>query len=158
MPIEVSRRKVRLSDSQNFDITLITYDDGSVGMLSGGAAPSADVQSVSLNPDARNAALGSIEITLSGTPGTVTVVTLPDYARGFRLFPRSNACRFAIGQVPAAVATVATGDQVVAAADFAVGGIAKADGWEVRLLVAGTARTLQISSITASLIVDVECF
>lgn len=37
MATEVSRRKVRLQDAQNFELTLVTYDDGSVGILSGGS-------------------------------------------------------------------------------------------------------------------------
>lgn len=117
-------------------------------------------QLTGLNADARTAALASLEITLSATPGIVTVVTLPDTVRGFRLYPRSNNCRFAVGEIPTVVATVAAGTQAVAAATLAasIGGIAKADAWEVRLLDAGTARTLQLKSLTASHVVDLETF
>jgi hypothetical protein len=109
-----------------------------------------------LNADARTGALASIEITLSGTPGTVTTVTIPDTARGVRLYPRSNAIRFAIGEDPAAVAT--SSSTTIAATALAVGGIAKPDQWEVRLLEAGTGRTVRLRSTTASVVVDLEVF
>jgi hypothetical protein len=109
-----------------------------------------------LNADARQGALASIEITLSATPGTVTTVTIPDTARGIRLYPRSNAIRFAIGEDPAAVAT--SSSTTIAASALAVGGIAKADTWEVRLLEAGSSRTVRLRSTTASVVVDLEVF
>jgi hypothetical protein len=109
-----------------------------------------------LNADARTGALASIEITLSGTPGTVTTVTIPDTARGVRLYPRSNAIRFAIGEDPAAVAT--SSSTTIAASALAAGGIAKADTWEVRLLEAGSSRTVRLRSATASVVVDLEVF
>jgi hypothetical protein len=109
-----------------------------------------------LNADARTGALLSIEITLSGTAGTVTTVTIPDTARGVRLYPRSDAIRFAIGEDPAAVATSSA--TTIAATALAVGGIAKADQWEVRLLEAGTGRTVRLRSATASVVVDLEVF
>lgn len=111
---------------------------------------------VALTPDARNAALSSIEIALSGTPGTVTTVTIPDTAQGVRLYPRSNAVRFAIGEDPAAVG--ASSATTIAAAAFGVGGVAKADMWETRLLAAGTSRTVRLRSAIASVIIDMEVF
>lgn len=36
MPTEVSRRTVQLVDAANVDVTLVTFSDGSVGVLSGG--------------------------------------------------------------------------------------------------------------------------
>lgn len=99
--------------------------------------------------DARQGALVSSEVTLSGTPGTVSSVTLPDSAQGFRIFPRSNAVRFAIGEDPAAVGTGGT---------FTVGGVAKADAWETRTLDAGASRTLRLRSTVASVVIDVEAW
>ena len=102
----------------------------------------------------------SAEITLSATPGTVTSVVLPTTAKGIKLYPRSNHIRFSINTSTAAVATVAANDQTVVAADLAVGGIAKADLWEIRLLPAykDAARTLYLRSTTASVVVDLEVF
>jgi hypothetical protein len=111
---------------------------------------------VRLVPDTRSSYLSSIEITLSATPGTVTTVSLPDETIGFRLYPRSNACRFAVGKVPAAVAT--SGATSIPASALATGGIAKADAWETRLLETGQSRTLRLRSTTASLVVDLEVF
>jgi hypothetical protein len=100
--------------------------------------------------------LGSLEATLSATPSTVTTITLPDTAQGFRLYPRINAIRFAINENPAAVG--ASTNTTIAASAFGVGGIAKKDQWEVRLLETGASRTLRLSSLVASTIVDVEVF
>jgi hypothetical protein len=107
-------------------------------------------------PDARQGELKSIEISLSATPGTVTTVTLPDDIIGFRLYPRSNDCRFALGEDPAAVATSSATS--IPASGLAVGGIAKADAWETRLIERGQSRTLRLRSATASLVVDLEVF
>jgi len=108
----------------------------------------------------------SIEITLSGTPGTLKTITIPDDAKGFRIFPRSSAVRFAVYQSDAArtlaaVAANATGTAAVAASDFAIGGIAKPDLWETRLLppkLSGVNRTVTLRSITASVVIDMEVF
>ena len=99
----------------------------------------------------------SIEITLSGTPGELSTVTLPDDAIGFKIYPRTNHIRFAVNQGAAAVAT---GTTTVTAANFAVGGIAKNDMWEVRLLPPRYlgARILTLRSTTASVVVDLEVF
>jgi hypothetical protein len=109
-----------------------------------------------LAADAIQGQLASIEITLSGTAGTVTTVTIPDTARGIRLYPRSDAIRFAVGENPAAVGT--SSSTTIAASSLAVGGIAKSDQWEVRLLEAGTSRTVRLRSTTASVVVDMEVF
>lgn len=120
------------------------------------AAVLAKLSAVNLGPDALNGVLKSIKCTLSATPGTLTTITLPDNAQGFRLYPATSDIRFAIGENPAAEATDTDG--TVAAADFAVGAIAKADQWETRLLAAGTARTLRLRSATASVVVEVGVF
>jgi len=106
-------------------------------------------------PDARTGKLASIELTLSGTPGTVTTVTLPDWARGVRL-SATEECRFAVGEDPAEQATSSA--TTVAAAAFAVGNVIVADQAEVRLLETGASRTLRLSSETASAVVVVEAF
>ena len=111
----------------------------------------------------------SIEVTLSGTPGTLTTITLPADVKGFRLYPRTNHVRFAVYHLNAtrtlaAVATDSTG--TVAASAFAIGGIAKNDIWETRLLPsvnkypngASVERVLTLRSITASVVIDVEIF
>lgn len=107
----------------------------------------------------------SIEITLSGTPGNLTTVTLPTTAKGFRLYPRTNHVRFAVYNSDSArtLAAVATdSDGTVAAADLAIGGIAKNDQWETRLLPAepqgSVGRVLTLRSTTASVVVDLETF
>jgi hypothetical protein len=106
--------------------------------------------------DARQGALSSLEVTLSATPGTVTTITLPDTAQGFRIYPRTNAVRFSINENPAAVG--ASSSTTIAASAFGVGGIAKRDQWEVRLLETGASRTLRLNSLVASTVVDVEVF
>ena len=126
----------------------ITIDGGDIDIVS--------MPDVELAPDARTGVLKSIEITLSGTPGTVTTVTIPDTAQGIRLYPRTHHIRFAIGEDPAAVAT--SSSTTIAASAFAIGGVAKADAWEVRLLATGTSRTVRLRSITASVVVDMEVF
>ena len=99
----------------------------------------------------------SIEITLSGTPGTVTTVTLPAAAKGFKLYPRTNHVRFSVDNT--SLAAVATSSAAtIAASAFAVGGIAKGDMWETRLLPSATTRTLSLRSTTASVVVDLEVF
>lgn len=45
MATEVSRRKVRLQDAANFEVTLVTYDDGSVGMLGAPSTAGTDADS-----------------------------------------------------------------------------------------------------------------
>ena len=106
--------------------------------------------------DARQSALFSIEITLSATPGTVTTVTIPDSARGFNLYPRSGAARFAINENPAAVG--ASSSTTIAANALTVGGIAKSNEWVTRLIDSGTSRTIRLRSLVASLVLDLEVF
>ena len=112
--------------------------------------------SIDFGADAKTGVLKSLVATLSDTANTVTTVTLPDNVRGFRLFPRANAIRFAVGENTVAVGT--SSSTTVAASVFTVGGIAKADMWETRLISAGASRTLRLSSATASVVVDIEVF
>lgn len=117
-----------------------------------------------LERDVDTGAERSAEITTNATPGTLTTITLPDDAKGVRLYARSNHVRFAIYPNDAArtlAAVTASSATTFAAASFAVGGIAKADMWETRLLPpfdGQNARILTLRSITASVVVDVEVF
>lgn len=110
----------------------------------------------SFEADARTAELISAEVTLSDTPGTVTAIALPEWVRGVRLYPRSNAVRFAIDEDPDAVGTSSATS--IAANALTVGGIAKADAWEVRVIADGDDRELRMRSTAASVVVDVELF
>ena len=98
----------------------------------------------------------SIEITLS-TAGTVTTVTLPDSAKGFKLYPRTNNVRFSVNNTAAAAVGTSSATSIAASA-LTVGGIAKENAWETRLLPPGTSRTLTIRSVTSSVVCDLETF
>lgn len=125
------------------------FRDTSEELVDGQLAQAKRVSLEHVTADARQTKLQSLEHTTAAAAGTVTSITLPDWARGIRLSPRSAAVRFAIGEDPAAVGAGTT---------FATGGIAKADAWETRLIEDGTARTLRLRSATASVVVDVEVF
>ena len=112
---------------------------------------------VGLTGDARQGKLVSATVTLAAVAGMVTVLRVPDWAQGFRLYPRTSDCRFAVGEAPVAETTIAGTDQDIAIGQFVVGGTAKADTWETRLLDPGTNRTVQISG-AASALVDVGLF
>ena len=145
-----------MADKTGYDRNLIEADGTPVPLSFADSGTGAYIGRTTLNADAVTGALKSIEITLSGTPGTVTTVTIPDTAQGIRLYPRSNGIRFAIGEDPAAVGT--SSNTTIAASAFTVGGVAKADQWETRILAAGTSRTVRIRSITASVVIDMEVF
>ena len=102
----------------------------------------------------------SIEVTLSGTPGTLTTITVPAWAKGFKLYPRSNAVRFAVGKSTRTAAAVgASSGASLTESDMGVGGICKADMWETRLLPSNTTgRVMTLRSTTASVVIDVEFF
>jgi hypothetical protein len=112
---------------------------------------------VSLPADAEAGELLCVNATLSATPETVKTVSLPDWARGFRLTP-SDDVRFAVGEDPAALATHAAGDNSLAVVDFSIGNVAAADLQEVRALPARTGRTLRLASAEASATVLIELF
>jgi len=106
----------------------------------------------------------SIEITLSAAAGTVSTVTIPSWAKGFRLYPRTNHIRFSVREVSDTVdvvlSTVTTSSiLIITSTDPARGGIAKANLWETRLLpFDGTTRTIHFMSATASVVLDLEFF
>lgn len=110
---------------------------------------------VELIPDAGNGTLASIQVTLSGTPGTITTVEIPNWAKGMRLYP-ATAVRFGISEDPAAIATSSSTD--IAASSLAVGGIARASEWATRKLADGNGRELHLRGAAGSEVVDVEFF
>ncbi len=110
----------------------------------------------------------SLELTLSGTAGLASTVTIPSWANGFRLYPRSNSIRFYVdtSTVSAiqAVGVVATG-AAASTNSFTNGDIAKNDLWETRLLPCSggsgsgcTQRYLYLNSTTVSVVIDVTVF
>lgn len=105
----------------------------------------------------------SIELTLSGTPGVISTITVPSGAKGFRLYPRSNHIRFMVnagGSTNQIAAVAASSALIITSTDAARGGIAKNDAWETRLLPAidNRPRYLYLRSTTASVVVDIEFF
>ena len=81
---------------------------------------------------------------VSTTPYSITI---PDGAEGFRIFPTTNAIRFAVDMNPG----VEGGFTVLSS-----GGVAKPGIWETRLLPDGST-TLNVLGTTPT-VVDVEFF
>ena len=82
---------------------------------------------------------------------TVVPCSAPVSAIGFRLYPTTNAIRFAVDEDPVAAGTVNAAT---------IGAVAKAGAWESRLLgqqVGDTARTVRLLGTTATT-VDLEWF
>ena len=104
----------------------------------------------------------SVEVTL-GSAGIVSTATVPSCAKGFRIYPRTNHVRFSVqignsSNFPEAVGTVSSGAEVTSSS-LKVGGIAKNDLWETRLLpYDGRQRYLYLRSTTSSVVVDLEFF
>jgi len=112
-----------------------------------------------------SAQLVSAELTLSATVGVVSTVTIPSWAKGVRMYSRTNTSRFAVQNgttqitLGAVTALTSSADAVTTEALMAVGGILKNDQWETRLLpYDGRQRYLYLRSATASTVVDVEFF
>ena len=101
---------------------------------------------IGLRADARQAALSGGLWTLAST-SVVESISIPDFARGFRLRPSADV-RFAIGEDPVALA----GETLV------VGNTAYANETETRLLVDGTGRTLRLLGTSAGMTVGVGFF
>lgn len=110
---------------------------------------------VSLAPDS-GAAMGFLRLTTSAVADTVHTITLPDDARGVRITPAASNIRYAIGEPVTSLA--GTSAEAIPASAFTAGNLARADQTEVRLLPAGTGRTLSIATTAASVVVDVEVF
>ena len=107
----------------------------------------------------------SAEITLSVTAGNITLVTLPTDVKGFRVYPRSYSVRFSAynGSRRTVAAVGVSSISAVTVGDLTIGGIAKADQWETRLLphyndVSSVDRVVELRSTTASVVVDFEVF
>lgn len=103
----------------------------------------------------------SCQITLSGTPSTVTTVTIPVNYKGFRIYSASDDLRFGVSQTVAAVGT--SSSTTVTISDFAIGGVVIAGQWETRLLPnqdvgTTTERTITLSSTSASSVLTLELF
>ncbi len=111
-----------------------------------------------LAPDTQVGMLLQANHTL-GTANTVTTITLPDWARGFRL-TSAAAVEFAVNENPATPAS--TSGTTLVAASMAVGGTAAADTPETRILPEPDedypTRTLKIKSQTGAAVVLVELF
>jgi len=107
-----------------------------------------------LHADAREGVLTSIRVTLAEA-GTVTSIEVPDKARGARMFPAAEI-RFAVNENPAAEAS--SGSTSISTSALAVGGIAKANEWETRLLQGQIGRTLRLRGAAGSEVVQVEFF
>lgn len=119
-----------------------------------------------LHPDARNGILWCASVTL-GSTGQVTSFTLPDDAVGFRLRPTTTDVYFAVNENPPASLTAITsassaGVTTAVATTFGIGGVAKADAWEARLLEdcgkIGADRTLRLRPATGASVCVVEVF
>lgn len=118
-----------------------------------------------MTADVRPAKLVSATVTLSAVAGQVRAIEVPDFARGFKLYPTGAPCQFtqntagdAAGLDPEASAIIAAGTTKVAQTSFKRGGIAKKDQWETRLLAVGTNREVRLISAQANLVVEVEFF
>lgn len=97
----------------------------------------------------------SIEVTLNATPGTVTILNIPDEVKGIKVYPRTDPARFKVNDTVAAVGASALADIPTSA--FGLGGILKADRWEARLLPMGVSRYVTFIG-AASAVIDVEVF
>jgi hypothetical protein len=120
-------------DGSQVQIKLVDNGDGTHSEASGSTAGSGGV---SLAADARNAALTSGLWTLAA--GVVESVTIPAFARGFRLRPSADI-RFAISEDPVAAGTET----------LTVGATAFANESEVRLIESG-AVTLRLLATGAT--------
>jgi hypothetical protein len=116
-----------------------------------------DTYIMRLAADARKSKLKSVKVTLHATPGNVTTVAIPSFARGVLLYPSAEV-RFAVDEDPAAEATSA--DAAVAEAAMAVGGYLPAAEWSARTLEEynGAAKELRLIGAAGSETVVVEFF
>ncbi|MBU0572005.1 MAG: hypothetical protein KKC50_08205 [Candidatus Omnitrophica bacterium] len=96
-----------------------------------------------------------LEITM-GLTGVVTTVTLPDEAKGFKLFCSGADIYFAVNATVESLATSALA--TIPATAFSKTGIALEDFWEVRLLPSGIARTLTMKATIDNPVVLLEVF
>jgi hypothetical protein len=116
---------------------------------------------VTLPQDGIVGSMQSLLLTLSGSATTVSKVAIPNTAQGVRLFPRTYPVQFGFGaDTIVQQATATFSGTTIATGSLGVGGIAKNDQWEVRLIAPGTSRTLNLipSGSNISGLVDVEFF
>lgn len=104
----------------------------------------------------------SINITLS-TAGTVTTVTLPNEAKGFRVYTATDPLRFAVNETVEAAATSAL--TTIPASAFSTGGDILTGFWDARLLPSPvktkqsqTPRTLSFRSTADNSVFTLELF
>ncbi len=112
---------------------------------------------ITAGADARGGALRQVQVTLP-VAGTVYSVTLPTAARGFPLLPSTADVSFAVGEDPAALATI-SGNAV--SANFSVGATAPLGEQTVRILddfIASAGASLRLRSATANANVVVATF
>lgn len=128
--------------------------------LSSGDALNKLARGISLAADAVVGKLMFVSVTLPVAANAVRKVGIPAWARGFKLYPNTNNAQFAIDADPVAFTTVAVGTADVALAALSVGGLAKKDAWEVRLLDPDRTGVhwLHLISAVASTVVDIEFF
>ncbi|MCG3177000.1 MAG: hypothetical protein MOGMAGMI_01964 [Candidatus Omnitrophica bacterium] len=102
-----------------------------------------------------------------GGAGSICTVTLPDWAKGFRIFPSAEIIfhvskNDAGADDPAAQAT--SNAAAIDEGDMSIGGIAKADQWETRLLPTthegyrASERFLKLYGAAGSETIDLEIF
>ena len=73
-----------------------------------------------------------LKIVTSVNAGSVTSITVPDTAKGFRIYPSGADIQFAINGSPVSIGSEI--GQTIPAGSLLTGQIAKADQWETRLL------------------------
>lgn len=98
-------------------------------------------------PDCRPGGLFSGLYQTAETAGEVLPISLPEGARGFRLWPYEDPIRFAVDGNPAA-----NGENQLAA-----GGFAQPGQWETRILPPGST-TLRLRSAESEALCQVEIF
>lgn len=106
-----------------------------------------------LAPDANEGRLANVTITL-GAGGSTSTVEIPDWAVGVKLRPGADVF-FGVNQNPTKVQSSAS---AVTVAELGVGGISKANTWEVRLLELKPSRVLHLYAPTGGEVVEVEFF
>lgn len=120
------------------------------------AASSSDLQSRQYASYQDTGFESSLTIVLASS-NTVATVTLPDDAKGFKLYPRSTSIRFSVNQSTVTVSSTSYNTSF-ASSDLGAGGIAKNDQWETRLLPYGKGRQLMLRPDSSSVTVDLEAF
>ncbi|MBU0650325.1 hypothetical protein KKC59_00285 [bacterium] len=98
----------------------------------------------------------AIKITLSSTPGEVTVINLPNEAKGFKLIPAGEDVLFSVDEAVDDLAV--SSNLIINEGDFSIGGIAKSNLTEVRLLPFKADRKIYLKSAVADVVLELEVF